>query len=247
MSAFAHRSCRRPARAIGLYAIAGLPLFAGWCYPRTTVDPSEVQGALAENFSVSVPPGYEGKYASSMDTRRYSWSLAIVAPQEVPLDKVAEAPAQHTVFFFGETHVWSVPTAESVEIVELDLYSRLDHLGHLPAAGERTGMAAVELIVGERRVEALRVEETSPLGRLVRYRVPIGDERVMVALGAAERFDEDAMNAILTSVRKRGQPMSGLDKILLLGLLIAVALFAVWKTNLVRRVLSRRHARNARQ
>jgi hypothetical protein len=134
-----------------------------------------------------------------------------------------------------------------VEILELDLYSRLDHYGYLPAAGERTGMAPVELIVGERRVEALRVGEMSPLGRLVRYCVPIGDERVMVALGPADRFDEDAMTAILTSVRKRGHTLSELDKILFLGLLIALALFAVWKTSLVRRVLSRRHARNTRR
>jgi hypothetical protein len=247
MSTSRHRSRRRPARTAGLYAIASLPLFAGWCYPRTTANPSEVHRSLADYFSVSVPPGYEGKYASRMEPKNYIWSVAIVAPREVSLEEITEAPRDHTVFFFGEAHVYTVPTAESVQDVELDLYSRLDHYGYLPAAGEPTGAAAVELMVGERRVEALRVEETSSLGRLVRYRVPIGDERVMVALGPADRFDEDAMTAILTSVRRRGQPMSELDKILLVGFLIALALFAVWKTSLVRRVLSRGHVRNARR
>lgn len=208
MSAFPHRSCRRPARTIGLYAIAVLPLFAGWCYRRTTADPSEVRRSLAEYFSVSVPP-----------------------------------PRDHTVFFFGEAHVYTIPTAESAEDVESDLYSRLHHYGYLPAAGERTGEAAVELMVGERHVEALRVEETSSLGRMVRYRVPIGDERVMVALGPAERFDEDAMTAILTSVRKRGEPLSELDKILLVGLPIAMALIALRRLGLVRSFRARTHGR----
>jgi hypothetical protein len=243
MSAFRHRLRRGPARTTALYAIASLPLVAGWCYPRTTADPSEIHRALAEYFSVSVPRGYEGKYASRMRARRYSWGLAIVAPREVSLEEVSLAPRDHTVFFVGEAHAYTIPTAESVEEVESDLYSRLHHYGYLPPAGERTGEAAVELMVGERRVEALRVEETSALGRLVRYRVPIGDERVLIALGPADRFDEEAMSAILASVREREQPMSELDEILLVGLLIALALFAVWKVGFVRSFRARRHGR----
>lgn len=238
MSEFLHRSRRGPAGTTGLCAIALVSLIAGSCYPWTTMDPSEVHWSLAENFSASVPPGYEGKYASRMEPKNYTWGVAIVAPLEVSLEEITEAPRDHTVFFFGEAHLYTIPTAESVEEVESDLYSRLDHYGYLPSAGERTGEAVVELMVGERRVDALRVEETSPLGRLLRYRVPIGDERVLVALGPADRFDEDAMKAILASVRQRGRPASKLGTITFIGLLIALALFAVLKV-----VVSARRAR----
>jgi hypothetical protein len=225
MSTFGHRSRRGPAGTTGLCAIALLSLVAGWCYPWTTMDPSEVQGSLAEDFSADVPTGYEGKYASRMETKNYTWGVAIVAPREVPLEEISEAPRDHTVFFFGEAHVYTIPAAESVQEVESDLYSRLDHYGYLPSAGERTNEATVEFTVGERRVEVLRVEETSPLGRLVRYRVPIGDERVLVALGPADRFDENAMSAILGSVRERGQqPMSKSEKTALALALIALVL-----------------------
>jgi hypothetical protein len=206
------------------------------------MDPSEVQGSLAEDFSASVPPGYEGKFASRMEAKNFIWGVAIVAPREVSLEKITEAPRDHTVFFFGEAHVHTIPTAESVEEVESDLYSRLHHYGYLPSAGERTGEASVELTVGERRVEALRVEENSPFGRLVRYRVPIGPERVMVALGPTDRFDEDAMSAILASVRERGQPTGKGKMTALVLVLIGLALFPVLKVAVsVRRARAERH------
>jgi hypothetical protein len=173
-----------------------------------------------------------------MEPKNYTWGVAIVAPKEVSLEEITEAPRDHTVFYFGEAHVYTIPTAESVQEVEADLYSRLDHYGYLPPAGERTGEATVELTVGERSVEGLRVEETSSLGRLVRYRVPIGDERVLVALGPADRFDEDAMSAILASVRQRGQPMSKGEVTALVFVLMALALIGVLKV-----VLSMRRAR----
>jgi len=202
------------------------------------MDPSEVQYSLAEHFSASIPPGYEGKYASRMEPKNYVWSVAIVAPREVSLEEITEAPREHTVFFFGEAHLYTIPTAHSVEEVESDLYSRLDHYGYLPAAGERTGEATVELTVCERRVEALRVEETSRLGQLVRYRVPIGEERVLVALGPADRVDEDAMTAILASVRERGQPASKGEITAVVLVLMALALIGLLKV-----VMSKRRAR----
>jgi hypothetical protein len=226
-----------------------LSLIAGSCYPWTTTDPSEVQYSLAENFSASVPPGYEGKYASRMEPKNYTWGVAIVAPKEVSLEEITEVsleeitevPRDHTVFYFGEAHVYTIPTAESVQEVESDLYSRLDHYGYLPSAGERTNEATVEFTVGESRVEGLVVEETSPLGRLVRYRVPIGDERVLVALGPADGFDEEAMNAILASVRERGRPMSKGEMTVVVLVLMALALIGVLKV-----VLSMRRARTER-
>ncbi len=125
--------------------------------------------------------------------------------------------------------------------VESDLYSRLDHYGYLPSAGERTNEATVEFTVGERRVEGLVVEETSQLGHLVRYRIPIGDERVLVALGPADRFDEDAMRTILASVRKRGQRASKGEITAVVLVLMALALIGVLKV-----VMSMRRARTER-
>jgi hypothetical protein len=202
------------------------------------MDPSEVQLSLAEDFSVRIPPGYEGKYASRMKARKYSWGVAIVASQEVSPDKISEAPREHTVFFFGEAHVYTIPTAESVEELELYLCDRMQQEGFLLAASERTSEATVELTVGEDRVEAFRVEESSPLGNLLRYRVPIGEERVLVALGPADRFDEDAMDAILASVRKRGRRASKGEITAVVLVLMALALIGLLKV-----VMSMRRAR----
>lgn len=217
---------RRQARTIVLSAITLLSLLSGYCFPWTTTDVVEVEQALADGFAARVPPGYEGKYASRMKARRWMWVVVIVAPQEVLLDEIAEAPRDHTVFFFGEAHVYTIPTAQSVEEVESDLYSRLQPEGYLPSAGERIREETVEFTVGERRVDGLRIEETSPLGRLVRYRVPVGSERILVAVGPADHFDEGALAAILASVRKRGRPMSRLAKNVLVGMLIALAVYA---------------------
>lgn len=113
-----------------------------------------------------------------------------------------------------------------MEEVESDLYSRLRPEGYLPPAGERTGEERAQFTVAERRVEGLRIEETSPLGRLVRYRVLVGSERILVAFGPADRFDEEALRSILASVRKRGRPMSQSEKVILVGMLFALALYA---------------------
>jgi hypothetical protein len=241
MSTFGHRSLRGPVRTPGLCAVALVSLIAGWCYPWTTMDPSEVRLSLAEDFSASVPPGYEGKYASRMKARKYGWGVAIAAPREVSPDEISEAPREHTVFFFGEAHVYTIPTAESVEELELYLCDRMQQEGFLLAASERTSEATVELTVGEHRVEALRVEEKSPLGELLRYRVAIGPERVMIALGPADRFDENAMTAILASVRERGRRASKGEITAVVLVLMALAMIGVLKV-----VMSMRRARAER-